>query len=139
VTRLLDLPWTGGLTEVPIALIINAKQPAVEGEDEHATDKEAQTADVAVGEGHPDPSLRAGAGGKWLTVHDAARLSDLFNLQEPNLIAEARWMAKQLGPALEQRDDRLVWALIDSGGPYWTLASSPHASSGGSGLTPASL
>jgi hypothetical protein len=29
---------------------------------------------------------------------------------------------KQFGPALEQRDDRLVWALIDSGGPYWTLA-----------------
>lgn len=29
------------------------------------------------------------AGGKWLTVRDAARLSDLFNPQEPNLIAEA--------------------------------------------------
>ncbi len=43
------------------------------------------------------------AGGKWLTVHDAARLSDLFNLQEPNLIAEARWMAQQLGPALERQ------------------------------------
>jgi hypothetical protein len=27
VTRLLDLPWTGGFTGVPIALIINAKQP----------------------------------------------------------------------------------------------------------------
>jgi hypothetical protein len=57
------------------------------------------------------------AGGKWLTVRDAGRLSGLFNLQEPNLIAEARWMARQLGPALEQRDDRLAWALIDSGGP----------------------
>lgn len=45
---------------VPIALIINAKQSAVEGEDERATDEEVQTADVAVGEGHPDPSLRAG-------------------------------------------------------------------------------
>jgi hypothetical protein len=30
------------------------------------------------------------AGGKWLTVRDAARLSDLFNLQEPNLIAGIR-------------------------------------------------
>jgi len=36
VTRLLDLPWTGGLTGVPIALI-NAMQPTVEGEDERAT------------------------------------------------------------------------------------------------------
>jgi hypothetical protein len=42
------------------------------------------------------------AGGKWLTVRDAARLSDLFNLQEPNPISEARWMAQQLGPTLEQ-------------------------------------
>jgi len=49
-----------------------------------------QTADVAVGEGPPDPSLVLAAGGKWLTVHDASRLSDLFNFQEPNLIAEAR-------------------------------------------------
>jgi hypothetical protein len=31
-------------------------------------------------------------------------------------------MAQQLGPALEQRDDRLVWALIDSGRPYRTQA-----------------
>jgi hypothetical protein len=68
--------------------------------------------------GTPDPSLRAGRRRQWLTVRDAARLSVLFNLQEPNLIAEARWMAQQLGPALEQRDDRLVWALIDSGEPY---------------------
>lgn len=30
-------------------------------------------------------------------------------------------MAQQFGPALEQRNDRLMWALIDSGGPYWTL------------------
>lgn len=36
------------------------------------------------------------ARGKWLTVHDAARRSDLFNLQEPNLIAEAPWMAQPL-------------------------------------------
>jgi hypothetical protein len=42
VTRLLDLPWTAGLTRVAIALIINAKQPTVEGEDERATDEEVQ-------------------------------------------------------------------------------------------------
>lgn len=40
MTRLFDLPWTGGLTGVPIALIINAKQSAVDGEDERATDEE---------------------------------------------------------------------------------------------------
>jgi hypothetical protein len=41
------------LTGVPIALIINTKQTAVESEDERATDEEVQAADVAVGEGHP--------------------------------------------------------------------------------------
>jgi hypothetical protein len=75
----------------------------VEGEDERSTDEEVQTAGVAVGEGTLIDHCVLAAGGKWLSVRDAARLSDLFNLQEPNLIAEARWMAQQLGPALEQR------------------------------------
>jgi hypothetical protein len=36
---------------VPTALIINPKQPTVEGEDERPTDEEVQTADAAAGEG----------------------------------------------------------------------------------------
>jgi hypothetical protein len=44
-------------------------------------------------------------------------------------------MAQQFGPALEQRDDRLVWALIDSGGPYWTLAYDDYLSLKPEGLT----
>lgn len=60
--------------------------------------------------------------GKWLTIRAARRADHLGAHPEPHLIAEARWMAQQLGAALLERDDRVVWPLIDSGGPRWTLA-----------------
>jgi hypothetical protein len=39
-------------------------------------------------------------------------------------------MAQQLGPALEQRDDRLAWGLIDSGGPRFPGRLAVGAASG---------
>lgn len=60
------------------------------------------------------------AAGKWLRVDDAASPAGWDGGRgEPELVAEARWMAQQLGLALEQHDDTLGWALVDSGGPYW--------------------
>jgi hypothetical protein len=59
------------------------------------------------------------AAGKWLTIREAARLDTLSKPPEPHLVAEARWMAQQLGPALRRRDKHVAWSLIDSGGPRW--------------------
>lgn len=81
------------------------------------------------------------AAGKWLTVRDAASLVEFGSTREPDLVAEARWMAQQLGPALEQHDARLVWALIDSGGPRWTRTYDDYLSldDAGQGLAVADL
>lgn len=57
--------------------------------------------------------------GKWLTVREARQPDRLHGAPEPHLVAEARWMAKQLTIALVDEDPRLAWSLVDSGGPRW--------------------
>lgn len=60
------------------------------------------------------------AAGKWLTIAQAAQPDDQNGLTEPHLAAEARWMAQVLGTALNDGDDQMAQALIDSGGPRWS-------------------
>lgn len=56
---------------------------------------------------------------KWLTVYQAQEPDVQHGAPEPHLVAEARWMARQLRAALVDEDPRMAWSLIDSGGPRW--------------------
>jgi hypothetical protein len=56
---------------------------------------------------------------KWLTVYQAQEPDEQHGVPEPHLVAEARWMAKQLRTAFVDEDPRMAWSLIDSGGPRW--------------------
>ena len=61
------------------------------------------------------------AAGKWLTVPKASELARDGEQEEPLLVSEARWVAQRLSEGLAEQDHRIVWPLIDSGGPYWVL------------------
>lgn len=37
----------------------------------------------------------------------------------PNFVVQAQWLAQQLGAALADEDDEVVWSLFDAGGPAW--------------------